>query len=249
VSGRWARVGKNGGVPSTPTGPAHWDPHAADYAQHAEHSAFNALYDRPSVLGLLGDVTGLRVLDVGCGPGLYAEELVRSGASVVGFDQSPEMVRLARLRLGKAAEFHVQDLAEPFSWAEDEAFDKSVMALVIHHVDDRIRALREIWRVLRPLGRLVISTHHPVADWRRRGGSYFDTDVVEETWSRGWQVRYWRLPLTQTCAEFAEAGFWIERLVEPLPAPEMARAYPEDDAKLRIEPGFIAFRLVKPPPE
>ena len=239
-------MGENGSVPSTPADRAPWDPHAADYAQHAERGAFNALYDRPAVLGLLGDVSGLRVLDAGCGPGLYAEELVGRGASVVGFDQSPEMVRLARRRLGAAAEFRVQDLAEPLRWADDASFDMAVMALVIHHVDDRVSALREICRVLRPLGRLVISTHHPVADWRRRGGSYFDTDVVEETWNRGWQVRYWRMPLSQTCAEFAEAGFWIERLVEPLPAPEMAVAYPEDDAKLRIEPGFIAFRLVKP---
>lgn len=232
----------------TPAGRAYWGPFAADFAEHAEHSAFNALYDRPAVLGLLGDVAGQRVLDVGCGPGLYAEELVSRGASVVGLDQSPEMVHLARRRLGAAAEFRVQDLAEPLRWADDESFDLAVMALVIHHVDDRVGALREICRVLRPHGRLVISTHHPVADWRRHGGSYFDQDVVEETWSRGWQVRYWRLPLTRTCAEFAEAGFWIERLVEPLPAPEMARAYPEDDAKLRIEPGFIAFRLVKTTP-
>jgi SAM-dependent methyltransferase len=231
-------------VADTPAGRAYWEPFAADYAEHAECSAFNALYDRPAVLDLLGDVAGQRVLDAGCGPGLYAGELVSRGASVVGLDQSPEMVRLARRRVG-AAEFRVQDLAEPLGWADDASFDLAVMALVIHHVDDRVGALREICRVLRPRGRLVISTHHPVADWRRRGGSYFDTGVVEETWSCGWQVRYWRLPLTQTCAEFAEAGFWIERLVEPLPAAEMARAYPEDDAKLRIEPGFIAFRLVK----
>jgi SAM-dependent methyltransferase len=119
------------------------------------------------------------------------------------------------------------------------------MALVIHHLDDRVGALREIRRVLRPLGRLVLSTHHPVADWRRQGGSYFATEAIEETWQRGWQVRYWRLPLTQSCAEFAAAGFWIERLVEPLPAPEMALSYPKDHAKLLDEPGFVTFRLVK----
>ncbi len=230
-----------------PGGTASWDPHAADYAAHAEHSAFNALYDRPTVLGLLGDVAGKRVLDAGCGPGLYAEELVRRGASVVGFDQSLEMVRLARARLGHAAEFHVQDLGQRIGWADDASFDLAVMALVIHHVDDRVGALREMCRVLRPLGRLVVSTHHPVSDWRRLGGSYFATEVIEETWSRGWHVRYWRQPLTQTCAEFAEAGFSIERLVEPLPPPEMADAYPDDYARLLDEPGFIMFRLVKAP--
>jgi SAM-dependent methyltransferase len=164
-----------------PGGHALWDLFAAEYADHAEHGAFNALYDRPAVLGLLGDVNGRRVLDAGCGPGLYAEELLRRGASVVGFDQSPEMVRLAQQRLGDAAEFRVQDLGEPIRWAGDASFDLAVMALVIHHVDDRVGALREICRVLRPPGRLVLSTHHPTADWRRRGGSYFDTEVIEET--------------------------------------------------------------------
>jgi len=241
-------VGDNAGVASEPAGRGYWRTYAADYAEYAAHNAYNALYDRPAVLDLLGDVAGQRLLDAGCGPGLYAEELVRRGAHVVGFDESPEMVRLARSRLGQAAEFRIHDLAEPIGWADDASFDLAVMALVIHHVDDRVSALREICRVLRPLGRLVISTGHPVGDWRRRGGSYFDREVIEETWSRGWQVRYWRQPLTRTCAEFAEAGFWIERLVEPLPAAEMALANPEDDERLRTEPGFIAFRLVKAPP-
>jgi 2-polyprenyl-3-methyl-5-hydroxy-6-metoxy-1,4-benzoquinol methylase len=54
------------------------------------------------MLDPLGDVVGLRVLDAGCGPGLYAEEVVRRGAAVVGFDESPDMVRLDRLRLDRA---------------------------------------------------------------------------------------------------------------------------------------------------
>jgi SAM-dependent methyltransferase len=240
-------IRENATMPGEPGGTARWDPYAADYAVVAEHSPYNALYDRPAVLALLGDVTGKRVLDVGCGPGLYAEELVRRGARVVGIDQSPEMVRLARQRLGDRAEFLVHDVAQPLGWAQDASFDLAVMALVIHHVDDRVGALREICRVLRPLGRLVLSTHHPTADWRRRGGSYFDTEVIEETWRRGWQVRYWRQPLTRTCEEFAEAGFWIERLAEPPPDPRMAEAYPDDYAKLLDEPGFVTFKLVKKP--
>jgi SAM-dependent methyltransferase len=236
-------------VASESRNPAYWRANAADFAEYAARSPYNALYDRPAVLDLLGDVAGRRVLDAGCGPGLYAEELIRRGAHVVGFDESPDMVRLARSRVGEAAEIRVHDLAEPLGWADDASFDLAVMALVIHHVDDRVSALREICRVLRPLGRLVVSTHHPMGDWRRQGGSYFDSEVIQETWHRGWQVRYWRQPLTRTCAEFADAGFWIERLVEPLPVAEMADAYPEHDERLRHEPSFIAFRLVKPWPE
>lgn len=71
------------------------------YLAHAEASSYNALYDRPAVLAAAGDVAGLSVLDAGCGPGLYASELVHKGAVVTGFDASQEQLRLARERLGR----------------------------------------------------------------------------------------------------------------------------------------------------
>ena len=224
----------------------HFEAFARDYEQHAARSAYNALYDRPSVLALCGDVRGLRVIDAGCGPGFYAEEILARGAhDVEGVDASETMVLLARERVRENATFRVHDLQQPLSWIEASSFDLAVMALVIHHLDDRTAALREMHRILRPDGALVVSTHHPTTDWLLRGGSYFDVSVVAETWERGWDVRFWRMPLTKTAAEFHDAGFVIERLVEPLPAPEMAEQHPDDYRKLRNEPGFIAFRLTK----
>lgn len=217
------------------------------FERHASTSPYNSLYDRPNLLELLGDVARKKVLDAGCGPGLYVEELLRRGATVVGYDQSPDMIDLARRRLGDLALLRVHDLNDSLDWLEAESFDLAVMALVIHHLDDPVAALRHIHRILRPQGRLVLSTHHPLVDWRHRGGSYFDVEVIEETWAEWWDVRYWRKPLTASCAEFAEAGFWIERLVEPVPIAEMAEADPERYQRLRTEPGFIMFRLAKVP--
>jgi len=222
-----------------------FDEFAEEYERHAVESAYNAWYDRPAVLELMGEVAGQRVLDAGCGPGFYAEELAGRGAEVVVFDHSPKMVNLARNRLGERAMVRVHDFADPLEWLEGESFDAALLALVIHHLDDRVAALRELYRVLRPGARLVVSTHHPTADWLRMGGSYFTIEPIEETWS-GWPVRYWRLPLTATCAEFTKAGFLIEQLVEPRPVPEMAERFPEHYQKLNREPGFINFRLVKP---
>jgi len=227
--------------------PPLFDAFAEEFASHASDGAYNALYDRPAVLELLGDVSGLRVLDAGCGPGLYPEELVARGAEVVGLDESPEMVRLATQRVKVGLTARVHDLKSPIDWLDDESFDAAVMALVIHHVDDRVSALREVRRVLRPGAPLVVSTHHPTSDWLRLGGSYFTEEPVEEDWQDGrWHVRYWRQSLSSFCEEIAEAGFLIERIVEPLPVPEMAERFPEDYEKLIREPGFIAFRLLKP---
>jgi hypothetical protein len=105
--------------------------------------------------------------------------------------------------------------------------------------------LREFRRVLVPDGAVVVSTHHPTADWLRLGGSYFDVGLVEESLSprHHWPVRAWRRPLTAACREFRAAGFLIEELVEPRPVAEMGRRFPADYARLEREPAFIAFRL------
>jgi SAM-dependent methyltransferase len=222
-----------------------YDSFADSFAVHAEHSAYNAHYDRPAVLGLLGDVDGRRVLDVGCGSGLYAAELAQRGADVVGFDNSAKLVQHARRRAGSRADLRVHDVREPLDWLGDETVDRAVMALVLHHLDDPAPALREVHRVLKPEGRLVVSTVHPVADWRQLGGSYFTDEMIDDTWNAGWQVRFRRAPLTTWCAEFRDAGFLIERLVEPLPSESMKGPFPDTYNKLTAEPFFIVFVLVK----
>jgi SAM-dependent methyltransferase len=227
------------GVGSAPQ----YEAFADEYLEHASRGFFNAFYDRPACLDLLGDVNGARVLDVACGPGLYAEELVRRGATVVGVDQSPRMIELCRARV-PSGDFRVGDLGDRLDWLSDASFDRVLFALAIEYVDDRVSALKELRRVLKPTGSLVLSRQHPTADWLDKGGGYFDTRVIEETWSKGWRLRYWLTPLESTCAEISAAGFVIERLVEPRPVGEAAQINPEEYARLHREPGFIAFRLL-----
>ncbi|PXY29288.1 SAM-dependent methyltransferase [Prauserella coralliicola] len=217
---------------------------ADDFADHAGDSFHNAWYDRPACLRLLGDVAGKAVLDAACGPGFYAEELVRRGATVNGCDQSARMVELARARV-PGADFRVHDLAEPLRWLADDSMDLVLFALAVEYLDDRVAALREFRRVLRPSGALVFSRMHPTGDWLRHGGSYFADRVVEEVWSRGWRVRYWLSPLERTCEELHEAGFLIERLREPRPEPAAAELDRERYERLQREPtGFLAIRAI-----
>ena len=223
--------------------PPQYDVFADEFRLHAEDGFFNAHYDRPTCLRLLGDVTGKTVLDAACGPGLYARELLRRGARVVGFDQSPRMIEICR-ETADAGKYRVHDLADPLTWLPDASVDLAILALAIEYVDDRVAALRELHRVLRPDGALVLSRQHPTGDWLRHDGDYFDVRVIAETWSKGWKVRYWLAPLEVTCAEIAAAGFLIERLEEPRPAPEAAAIDPDDYERLCREPsGFLAFRL------
>jgi Methyltransferase domain len=73
-----------------------YDQMGLSFWQHAADSAYNAHYDRPAMLAALGPVTGRRVLDAACGPGLYLRELLEQGAEVTAFEASPVMVGLAR---------------------------------------------------------------------------------------------------------------------------------------------------------
>ena len=223
--------------------PAQYDAFAGEYEAHAEVAPYNALYDRPATLRLIGDVAGRRVLDAACGPGLYLEELLARGAHVVGCDGSAAMVELARARVDGRAEVRVHSLDEPLTWVPDGSVDLVVCALAYHYLNDRPTFLAEARRVLRPDGALIISTHHPIDDWRRLGGSYFTEEPVTETWSKGWVITAWRVPLSTLTDEFAEAGFVIERLVEPLPDPAMATSHPDVFEVLSSMPAFVLFRL------
>lgn len=228
--------------------PVQYDTFADAYREHAEVAPYNALYDRPAMLELLGEVRGRTVFDAGCGPGIYTQELLDRGARVQACDASPRMVELARERVGQAAgtnDLRVHSLEAPIDWIEDGTVDLVLCALVYHYITDRPGFLAEMHRVLRPGGALLISTHHPTCDWLRLGGSYFEVASVTETWSKGWEVTAWRMPLGETTAEFADAGFLIERLVETQPAPEMAQSYPKQYAKLTSQPNFVNFRLLK----
>jgi len=124
-----------------------------------------------------------------------------------------------------------------------------VAPLMIHHVTDRVTALREVARVLTPDGCFILSTSHPFADWKQHGGSYFATELVQDTWyntsSEAFQMPYWRVSLTTLCDEFSQAGFFIDRLLEPQPEAAAAEIDPKLYHELMEQPGFIVFRLQK----
>ena len=107
-----------------------YDAFADQFLRHAEDGFYNAHYDRPACLELLGDVAGKHVLDAACGPGLYAAELLRRGAHVTGFDQSPRMIELCEERC-PAGFFRVHDLGDPITWLPDGSADLALCALAI----------------------------------------------------------------------------------------------------------------------
>jgi SAM-dependent methyltransferase len=108
---------------------------------------------------------GERVLDVGCGEGWFAGELVRAGASVVGLDVAEEPLRRARRAemerspAGRRGELDLRLMDADGPWpVRDASVDVVWAGETLEHVCDTAGWLSEARRVLRPGGRLLLST-------------------------------------------------------------------------------------------
>ncbi|MGI8809191.1 MAG: class I SAM-dependent methyltransferase [Acidimicrobiales bacterium] len=224
-----------------------YDAMAVAYAADNAVSAYNAYYERPATISLLGDVDGRRVLEVGCGAGPLTEWLVDQGALVTALDVSPAMVQLAQDRLGGRATFLMADAADRLPFAPNATFDLVVASLVLHYVRDWECPLSEFRRMLTPRGAVVFSTHHPTMDGALHSpDDYFAVKQVTETWSKGsgdFDVTFWRRPLTAMTSAIASAGFVIEHLIEPQPSGALRERDPDAYELLSTKPRFLLFRL------
>jgi len=115
------------------------------------------------LVALLHISQGESVLDIGAGTGrlaAYVAEKVGEGGHVVAIDPLPLRVDMARARAGSRFEAKV-GRAEDLSAFGDGSFDAVYLNSVYHWVEDKPRALAEIYRVLRPGGRLGVNCHDP----------------------------------------------------------------------------------------
>lgn len=182
------------------------------------------MHERPAVLELAGGVDGLDVADLGCGGGHFAAILSTAVAHVTGVEGREVLVGIAARSAPEAA-IARHDLDRPFAFLAGNSQCEVVCVLVIYHLSDRPCFWAEVHRILRPGGRLGLSTTYPTADWSFFGGSCFDERWVPT-------IEYPHMTMSTLVYELVEARFVLERMIEPQWDEAMRTIEPERYEKL-----------------
>ena len=131
-----------------------WDPNGSSRALHDLNPV------RLEFVRQRARLAGARVLDVGCGGGLFSEALAASGASVVGIDLAPEVLGVARLHLlesGRQVDYR-ESGAEALAAAEPASYDVVACMEMLEHVPDPAAVVQACADLLKPGGQLFLST-------------------------------------------------------------------------------------------
>ena len=162
--------------------------------------------EEPKVAELLGPVSGLRILDLGCGTGRHALRLAAAGANVTAVDFSEGMLARARAGAGTLAlDFRTHDLTRPLPFA-DASFDRIICGLVLDHIPELTPLFGEMHRVCSARGFAVISVMHPAMMLRGVEARFTDrttgreirpastrhqlTDYIKAVLAAGWTLEH-----------------------------------------------------------
>jgi ubiquinone/menaquinone biosynthesis C-methylase UbiE len=201
-----------------------------------------ALID-PPLLRLVGEASGLHLLDLACGNGYLSRRFARQGAIVTGVDANAPLVERAYRREEQeplGITYYVADAAD-LEMLEDRAFDLVVSNMALMDIENAAGAIQEVARVLRSKGRFVASLSHPCFDkvntsgweiehiyptitiWRKMS-HYREIAVADLPWQRiPGQIIYTRAyhrPLSWYFRALRASGLVVASLEEPEPTEE-----------------------------
>jgi SAM-dependent methyltransferase len=178
------------------------------YAIHPKH-----LVDHPWHFWYLPHLRASdRVLDVGCGNGTFVVRAAQQCRRIVGMEYDPRNFAVAARMVREAgianAALLAQDITAPFPF-RDGTFDAVLFLDVIEHIHPRVAVLREIHRVLRDDGRLLVSAPNRDTRWRRtlRDAGLFAYSDPDH------KIEYNR---EEFVAELRAGGFAVEGELEPV---------------------------------
>ncbi len=140
-----------------------WDKSATWYQGVTEESGnYQTELILPNLLRLVAPKTGQKILDLGCGTGLFARAFADKGASVTGLDNSRDMIKTASANNNpKNPITYLVGSADNLKLLANQKFDAVTIVLALQNMEQAAKVLQEAARVLKPAGRLLIVLNHP----------------------------------------------------------------------------------------
>lgn len=219
----------------------------------------NNLFEIPALFSMMPDLKGKKVLDLGCGFGEHCRQFVDRGAEkVVGIDISEKMLEVARVENCDPKITYLNMPMEDIAELQD-TFDIVISSLAFHYVEDFEGVIRNIHNLLKENGIFIFSQENPLCTchsggdrWTRdENGNKLHLNLadygVEGERKTVWfvdDVKKYHRTFSTIVNALIEAGFTIEKMIEPLPTEELLEKYP-DYGDLFHKPDFLLIRVKK----
>jgi len=219
----------------------------------------NILFEMPALFSLLPDLKDKKIIDLGCGFGEHCIQYICDGAAkVVGIDISEKMLEVAKSENSDPRITYINMPMENISEI-GETFDVAISSLALHYVEDFDTLVRDIYEMLNEDGLFIFSQENPIntcfsggSRWTKdENGNKLYANLAnyslegerESKWFVEGVKKYHRI-FSTIVNTLVEAGFTIEKMIEPIPTPELLEKYPEM-VDLYHKPDFLLVRARK----
>jgi len=220
----------------------------------------NNLFELPTLMSLMPDLEGKRVLDLGCGSGERCADYIKAGACrVVGIDISRKMLEVARRDHSDPKITYLNLPMEEIATI-DETFDLVISSLAFHYIEDFSGVVKNVYSLLADGGIFIFSQEHPLATcysgewdrWTRDANgrkiyanicNYCVEQRNDSTWFVEGVQRYHRM-FSTIVNTLADAGFRILKMEEPHPTRDFLLDHPDYYDNLH-KPDFLFIKSVK----
>lgn len=219
----------------------------------------NNLFEIPALFSMMPDLKGKRVLDLGCGFGEHCKQFIEQGAQkVVGIDISEKMLAVAQKENAHPNISYINMPMENIGEL-DEKFDVVVSSLAFHYVEDYAGVVKNIYNLLEKEGIFIYSQENPLCTchsggdrWTRdKKGNKIHLNLrdygIEGERESVWfvdNVKKYHRTFSTIINTLINAGFSIEKMIEPLPSEKILANYP-DYQDLFHKPDFLLLRVKK----
>jgi 2-polyprenyl-3-methyl-5-hydroxy-6-metoxy-1,4-benzoquinol methylase len=210
----------------------------------------------PTIMRLIGDVTGKKIIDVGCGSGYLTAKLAHHASYVLGVDPSRKMIEIANREYNQIPHLEfVNESIEDFSnTRSDNEFDVAVSNMSLITIPDLDETLRAISSLLLPEGIFALNITHPCFynQYRKyQPAETFQYQIPQAQKGRliisndpeglPSPTTHFHRPLQEYFRSLRDASFAIDELIEPFPDSSTEKLY----QRPWTVPHFLSIKCVK----